>query len=216
MSVRTAVIQAIAASALMLMSSTATRAEGPGFCFIDLLQNTIDNHSPGAISAVFGPAAGKVVIKVTLNKAVTGYSRARFHVHYATSPSGITVNIGDSATNDGGGGDAGTQSNDAEMQMSSDTLSVYGKDATPVAVKNILTVKNAVTAGQTIAFEVRNNAFGWDGHTLVSDNLYALGSQIDTEGPVNFDVYAAFNRVISLSSPRVGTGVGWVMIQLLP
>jgi hypothetical protein len=66
---------------------------------------------------------------------------------------------------------------------------------------------------------VSNNFLGWSSFigsgTLSSIHLFALNGQADFEGPVNHDIYAAFNRVISDTS-RVGTGVGSVTIDLLP
>ena len=108
-----------------------------------------------------------------------------------------------------------TQSNDAEMQILNTSLNVYGNDPTPVAVKNILNVNNVVGAGSRILLDVRNNFLGFGSGDLRSVNLYALAGQPDTEGPVNYDVYAAFNRVIQ-NNARSGTGVTQVTITLYP
>jgi hypothetical protein len=190
------------------------QALSQGFCFIDLERNSIENQAPGAVSVVVPPLNHRAVVKLTLRASTSGFTRARIHVAYgatfvATSTN-WTVNIGDSATNNGGSGDAATQSNDAEAQILGDVLTVFGKDGT--FPPNILTVSNVVANGRTIVFEIRNNYFAWDGNELRSDRLYALAGQADTEGSVNYDVYAAFNRVISGS--RQGSGVRWVLIEL--
>ena len=42
--------------------------------------------------------------------------------------------------------------------------------------------------------------------------LYALAGQADREGPVNHDVFLAFNRVVS--SGRFGTGVSRITLRV--
>ena len=44
--------------------------------------------------------------------------------------------------------------------------------------------------------------------------LYALNGQPDTEGPVNYDIFASFNRVIA-GNYRSGSGVGEVKVCLI-
>jgi len=185
-----------------------------GFCFIDLANNTFDNQATGAISFVLGPSGGQAVVKINLNPAQSGFSRALVSVNYSSTPTNWTLNIGDSSTNDGFGGDAGTQSNDAEMQINGDTLSVYLKQAS--VTPNVLNMNKVVNTGQTITLEVKNNFLGWGAGNLNSENLYALAGQADSEGPVNWDVFAGFNHVVRTTSTRTGTGVGWALIQVLP
>lgn len=187
---------------------------------INLTNNTFLDTTGGAISFVNSPSGGRTVVRITLNPGTTGFSRARFTVIYTGNPTAWTVNIGDSSTNNGGGGDSGTQSNDAEIQVLDTTLTVLGRDATPPP-KNLIDVFNFVAGSQTVNFEVSNNFFSWSSPAtsdgLPSIYLYALNGQVDAEGGINYDIYAAFNRVISdPSALRVGSGVGFVTIDLLP
>ena len=46
-----------------------------------------------------------------------------------------------------------------------------------------------------------------------SPYLFALAGQPDSEGPVNYDIDAAFNKVIA-GDYRFGTGVGQVTVTL--
>jgi hypothetical protein len=185
---------------------------------INLTNNTFLNTTGGAASFVAAPSGGRTVVKITLNPGTTGFSRARFTITYTGPPNAWTVNIGDSATNNGGGGDAVTQSNDAEIQVLNTTLTVLGRDATPPP-KNLVDVTNFVANGQTVTFEVSNNFFSWSSPTaassLTSTFLFALNGQGDTEGPINYDIYAGFNRVIG-DTTRTGTGAGLITIDLLP
>jgi hypothetical protein len=67
-------------------------------------------------------------------------------------------------------------------------------------------------------FEVSNEKVVYDNHdgtasSLASPYLYALAGQPDSEGPVNCDVFAAFNRVID-GDYRSGSGVREVTLRL--
>ena len=73
-------------------------------------------------------------------------------------------------------------------------------------------------SGSSSAPEVVDCYLGWDGGQsgeLQSDHLYCLDGQPDSEGPVNYDVYAAFNRTIG-AAWRNGSGVTKVTVILLP
>ncbi|MEZ4581018.1 MAG: hypothetical protein R3A10_05105 [Caldilineaceae bacterium] len=66
-------------------------------------------------------------MRITLNPAA-GFTRARFEIRYDQAAVGYSVNIGDSISNDGDGGDARDQSNDAELQILDNTVSVFASD----------------------------------------------------------------------------------------
>jgi subtilisin family serine protease len=194
-----------------LAASLATRSNT---CTLDLVANTHNCYLVPAISFVVPLSGGKTVLKANLNAAQTGYNRAVFDTLYGGAPSGWTINIGDSATNNGFGGDGATQSNDSEMQIYGTTMSVYGSDPTPASVRNILNVYNAVSQGTTLSLDVQNQFLGWVKGDLRSNYIYALNGQADTEGPVNWDIFAGFNRSIFTSS-RVGTGATRATVTLL-
>jgi hypothetical protein len=165
----------------------------------------------------------ETVFRINLNGSP--YNQATFQVHYTAQPTGsVNVNIGDSSTDDSGGGDAGTQSNDAELFIGrqqtdfNTTLSIAGRDGTPNPPGVLMQLPNFVGDGVTATFSVRNNFLAWDNHrdsfgSLTSPYLYALAGQPDTEGPVNYDIYAAFNRVVA-GPYRLGTGIGDVTVTL--
>ena len=154
------------------------------------------------------------------------YHFAEFRISYDAAPAGLSVNIGDSATNNGGGGDAGTQSNDAELQIGSllsnpaatwPTLVLFGNDASPepghlqgevggfagTASDVFLTIGNRYVAW--------NNGLGLSG-SITSDHQFALDGQADSEGAVNYDFFAGFNR--SVDGGRFGHGVAQVTVCL--
>lgn len=168
----------------------------------------------------------ETVLKINLNPA-NQYKTAIFDVEYDANPWGMSVNIGDSATNNGHSGDGTTQSNDAEMQIGVnpyadidpvqyDDMSVYGKDGSPQGP--LATLPNIVGLGRRISLTVSNEYLGWDNHNGISGHLnspylFALNGQPDTEGPVNYDIYAAFNRSID-GIYRPGSGVSKVTISV--
>ena len=157
---------------------------------------------------------------------------AEFQTTYDGEPLGITVNIGDSRTNNGFAGDGATQSNDAEMQIGTrldlpqdtiffEDLSIWGKDDTD---RNIFpggllqTVPDIVSQGSKLNLTVKDEFLAWNNNEGISGNLnspllYALNGQADTEGSVNYDIFAAFNRTVA-SRSRIGLGVGEVTICL--
>ena len=57
-----------------------------------------------------------------------------------------------------------------------------------------------------------NNNNGVSG-SLTSPYLFALNGQADNDGPINYDVFAAFNRVVD-GNYRNGEGLSAVTIRL--
>jgi hypothetical protein len=189
----------------------------PPTCKVNLVTNTHTCGDQEAIQFVAAPAGGRTVMKVNLDPNDSGFRKAIFDVGYGSNPAGWTVNIGDSATNDGFAGDYITQSNDAELEVQGGLFSIYGKDGTP---SQPLFRTSGFEDDFTFAtFEISDQKVVYDNHdgiagSLTSPYLYALNGQPDTEGPVNYDIFAAFNRVIN-GDYRSGTGVKEVTIKLL-
>lgn len=221
---------------IALLVSIADAGATPAFYSIDL-RNTVQVPLPASlipfVSYVVSPVDSnsdswyETVLKVNLrNPAFSDpYQYAEFRVIYDGVPYGLTVNIGDSSTNDGGSGDAATQSNDAELQIGAlltdppefPTLRVFGNDNAPPADKVLVTVPGFADVGRDIILTISNQVVSWDNRVdardyAVSPYLYALDGQPDSEGPVNYDVFVAFNRVVS--GPRMGAGVGNVEMCL--
>ena len=222
---------AYAIVALVVTTMLASQAHAGSLTFsVNLLTGSGDSPLPPYITYEVPPqdANGdgwfETVLKINLSGSP--YDQATFQVQYAALPTGsVNVDIGDSRTNDSGGGDAGTQSNDAEIHVGREEtqfnkdLYVFGKDGTPTPGGLLAQAPNFVVSGTTTAtFTVRNEFVSWDDHQGVSGSLsspypFALAGQPDSEGPVNYDIYAAFNRIIA-GPYRFGTGVGSVTVTL--
>lgn len=187
--------------------------------FIELLSPPTDANSDGWLEAL---------VKLTLGSPSLNQSfeAAKITIYYEDTPTGLTLNIGDSITNNGGGGDAGTQSNDAEIQIGGlepnsemfDDLLVFGRDGIDInrGTQKIAQIDNIVRSGESISFTISNERIQYENKyfplegDIVSPWLYALAGQPDSEGPTNFEIFASFNRVIA--GGRWGTGVGKVEI----
>jgi hypothetical protein len=197
----------------LLSSTPALAAVAAVQCTVNLVNNTTTCGGVPGVSFVAPPASGQTVMNIDLST----YQSARFDVTYNAPPTNWTVDIADSSTDNGWGGDAGTQSNDAETQVLNQDMSVYGSDACHGQL--LQNVPGFAQSGGTITFVVSNNRLDYlnasGSGTLTSSCLYALAGQPDTEGPVNYNIFAAFNRVVATSS-RSGTGVSSVLLTLTP
>ncbi|HSU84894.1 MAG TPA: hypothetical protein VLR69_20950, partial [Thermoanaerobaculia bacterium] len=218
---RLSVLVSLLISAVLLGTGMGSVAEAsqnpPTSCTIDLVNNTHTCGGIGALRFVLSPSGGRTVLALTLDPLTSGFVQARFDVTYNAEPSGWTVNIGDSATDDGGGGDAATQSNDAELQVFGRQFTLLGNDDS-VPSKTLQFIDGFAANGKTVSFTVSNDRVDWitaagAAGTVTSPFLFALDGQVDREGPVNYDIYAAFNRVIG-DAGRSGSGVSQVVITL--
>ncbi len=163
----------------------------------------------------------QTVLKINLNDPNLNnpYDKVEFEITYDQAPSGeFNVNIGDSATNNAWAGDGATQSNDAELQIGANgAIVVFGNDYSRRSSK--LGVNRFVQGPSIVKLTVANEFLGWDNHhgivgSLNSPFLYALDGQADDEGSVNYDIFAAFNRVIA-GNYRLGSGVSEVKVTLI-
>lgn len=204
------VLTAGALASPMAQARTAVQAL-PTVCTINVITGTNGLNCPGSGVTILAESNGQLLLKLTVPAGSTAHITAT----YNQVPTGFTVNIGDSATNDGGGGDSGTQSNDAEMQVLGQAMSVFGHDGT--ATYPVLTVPStALASNSTATFDISDRTLCWSFGTYTcatSDSLYALNGQPDSQGPVNYDIYAAFNRVIA-GTYRTGTGVSSITVLI--
>jgi hypothetical protein len=150
------------------------------------------------------------------------YKRAQFDIQFQDEAlEGSCLNIGDSPTNDGWGGDAGQFSHNAEMQIigPSGGFLLYGSDemnkaadASKKAQKSVL-IKGEpalVLPKDNLKIEIANDMVGWVNsrtnkpEKIESPYLFALNGQADAKhGGANDNlVFAAFNRVIANPQSR--------------
>lgn len=123
---------------------------------------------------------------------------------------GHMFNFGDSSTNNGYAGDAGTQSNDAELHGTFPSPTLWSHDK--CATSSLSTFTNLLASGTTTVTAWISNEYlriqtdnGFQ-QRICHECLWSLNGQTDTEGPKNEDVYLAFNRVVA-NSARYGVGI---------
>lgn len=196
---------------------TATPAVPPQEILIDLRNNAYHADQGLPVEVLEANVKGEMLLKLTLDGSP--YSMARIHLTYGDTPRGWTFNLGDSRTNNGHGGDGGTQSRDAEVQIHNQNLGIFGNDFMEGRDHKLRVVKDIIGAeGNEVSIQVSNedvqyaSAATTDG--LNSPYLFALAGQQEREGQVNHDLYVAFNRVVS-GRGRRGSGLTDVRIELL-
>lgn len=186
----------------------------------------------------------ETVLRIPLDPA-RDCSCARFKIDFDAPGVGFHVNIGDSPTNNGYGGDAGTTHDSAETQILARRLSVFS--SVPALAKGptnlldrLLDLDLPPLTGRTMNIEVCDQSLAvelspgrgetkplhWKLQTLNAGLLYALAPRHAVEGtpaaPLeDHAIYAAFNRVIHVldgppSNNRAGSAVRRVEIMLSP
>lgn len=207
----------LAAVLLCLAAAPPAQAQLPAcqpyICYVDL------GPSPSFIcpnSAVYPPAGRRsdpivttadnpgcdvsfwkaAVVQVDVPPECSGVT---VWVEYAGTPEGWTVNIGDSDTNNGFGGDGGSlpSGQNAEVQILNQVLSAYSAADDPTGVDTIASHQLALRDG-AVKFVVKDQFVSWgQPYSALStpqlDQLFFL----PTDGTGNRTIYVGLNRVIS-------------------
>lgn len=178
-------------------------------CAIDVLANS--NTCSGAISASLMGSRGTAVIDMT------GATELELRA-MVCDPTEWVLHLGDSPTNDGSGGDIGSTSNDAEMQLFFGTnYQVWGNDYVP-GTKTLTNVLDAVaTTGCSSLVVIARDQYVElvQPVTDVVSSQYALriNPPVDTEGTPDALWYLGMNRTIG-NMLRNGTGLQNVSLCL--
>lgn len=186
-----------------------------------VMSKGISTSYPSQYVSVQEPSSGEYV--VTINTRPSGYTHYRsvmFSIYNNGSPSGWSINIGDSSTNNGWAGDAGTQSRDAEIQVYNNALSVYENQHGGSGSIHSQSGHLPNYDSKNVRYKIEDRKFSyWKNFNtssttrVVSKDLFALDNQNDTEGPENYTIYAGFNRTVG-SSYRSGSGITTVYVYL--
>jgi len=161
--------------------------------------------------------------EAVLSLDLEGYAGIAIEAEYGdVVPAGMTLDLGDSRTNNGFAGDSGTQSNDAESQVYGRNLTVWGNDYTQ-GERKLTSFERVIEAGGTLQLEAGDGFLRWRsdfGGEIRQDEirsafLYALAGQADREGPVDHQLYLGLNRDISSGSRR-GVGLARVTLRFSP
>ncbi len=198
---------------------------------IDLIRHTHSCTGIPSIRFIQEPADHQALIALDLDPARTAAAYVRLDVEYGETPRRWTVNIGDSPTCNGWGSDAGSQFHNMEFNVYDAGMQIYGSAYTPppelegsVAFDEYMSSRLLrrlpfAAQGRTLTWVLGNHYLAWDNHAgdngeLHGPQLFALNGQPDRLGPVNYTLYAAFNRAID-GPYRDGSGAARVWISLL-
>jgi hypothetical protein len=216
-----------------------TRAPAvPAGCLTEPWSNYLSFDQPGKLTNADGDRFWESVVTINLDPA-RGCGCAVFALDYDDHTEGFTVNIGDSPTNDGWGGDAGTTVKSAELQVFRTDLQVYS-DAAGTKVDMMLSLRLPDLTGRALTLKVCDEALSFEldkgprpteplwgkMNSGTFQHLFSLGTRSrtrdsETLGPPDYRIYAAFNRVIHVRdgaaiAGRVGQGLRRASIYLTP
>jgi hypothetical protein len=207
---------------LCLTAGAAHAACPTGVYYIDLksgLAGTIGGatqvslQSPVVASPTTACGGGwkEAVLKVDL----AGCTSARLVAQYEGLPHDWTLNIGDSPTNDGFGGDAGTTDNDAELWINQETMAIA--TSSPAAtIDNPIYRQDLGLTDSGLEFVVKNQFISWgQGYSFLqtpsTKHLFAFP---DTAVPAQGSLfYVGLNRVVGTNARR-GCGLRRMLVVL--
>jgi hypothetical protein len=145
-----------------------------------------------------------------------GHQRLLVTAQFDSPSKEWSLNLGDSISNNGWGGDGSTNHHDAEVQILDGRFEIYASDAVgsqppyDEGKRFLRSWPEVATGPGTVQFEVADGEvalYAKDGQieAFRHDALFALKGQPDSEAGVNYDLYLGVNRVVSQG--RTGTGI---------
>lgn len=211
--------------AVAFLAVPAAQAQPPctrHLAYIDLVTGgTVDTTGPGGaleilpLNKVTGTTCTArsdwftAVVRVDLPQ---NCKRAVVWLDYDGTAEGWSLNIGDSDTNNGFGGDAGTAGGqNAEVEVLDQEINVYNASNNPVDVDQIVKQGIAIRDG-ALRFTVQDQQLTWGQpyNVISSPDLQQLFSLPQNPGAAEDRViYVGLNRVVApLGGPASRTGCG--------
>jgi hypothetical protein len=159
----------------------------------------------------------EMVVQINVPKECTG---AVVEAEYEGTPVEWTLNIGDSPTNNGYAGDAGTTVHNAELWVLDDNLWLANAGGAPSLIDNPMTFSHVALTDGSMKFLVKDQFVSWGQpyqyHQSPNNKLlFAIPDTTVTDADRN-SIYAGFNRVISGApgNGREGCGLRTAVIRL--
>lgn len=195
-----------------------------------IISKTVYNDGMNDHIKVNETSAGKYVVSIDLRPAgKTKYTSAMFSIYNQGGYSGYMLNIADSSTCNGGGGDGRTQTHDSEVDIQNNVMRIYQSDLGNGAKVQLpsdgdsdaYARYNFFYNGERKRMRIDNNRVSWwagygmeeTAETVLHRNIFALDGQDDPEGPENYKIYAGINRTVG-ASYRSGTGITTVYVYV--
>lgn len=185
-------------------------------CVLDPANERSNCSSPVSVLAYEKPRTA-VVIELPSRRSLL---RLRFEV---CDPKGMWLHVSDSPSGNGGGGDATQFSNDAELELVSSGLWLFGNDYGRSVDKVVPILASRADFVASTGCSVRTLVLG-DGSLRSAEpaidvrSPYALrlDPPNDHEGQPDRRWYLGLNRSVGSAAPgRVGSGLGWVELCVL-
>lgn len=212
-------------------AEAGTVGTGTYTCVINISPvSSHDCHDGTGIVTLTTNSGNARVARIDLNQAFAWQS-VNVLVNVC-NPTGWTVNVGDSPSNNGGGGDGATTRHDAEAELNGSTLNVFYSDIGGTGLHSQLTGAVATSGCSSQQWTVIQDGLSYDddGNTADAPRATASGSlaagthlfdfppynEADSEDSSSLDadkLYLGLNRTIG-SSIRTGTGVNRACIFL--
>ncbi len=227
------VLIALLALSFFVVATPATAQCAPFLCYIDLenggficpnssVYSVLQVHP--TVNTPYNPTCNTaffkaVVVKVEVPPECLSVST---WVEYNGQPEGFSLDIGDSPTNDGFGGDAGGApvGQNAELQVLDNQVRVYNSASSPAEIEELSSATLALNDG-SLKVVVKNQfvSFGQPYQSFSTPDLkrlfYLPGSPA---APDNRTLYVGINRVIApidgQDLSRNGCGARRVLISL--
>lgn len=199
-----------------------------------IVSKGVYDQNPSGYVTINETSTGKYVATIDLRPAgKTAYTSVLFSIYNDSGTnSGYAINISDSPTCNGWGGDAGTQTNDSELQVQDNKMMIFQSDLggrtsielPPDSDSEANAVHNFIPAGGTARrIEIGNNRVSWwlgsSGQaeatkiSVAHSHIFALDGQNDPEGPENYKIHLGVNRTV-YSASRSGSGITRVYIYV--
>lgn len=204
----------VLAAVLLCLAAVPARAQTcqPFICYVDLGPNPsficpnstvyppAGRRSDPIVITAFNPGCDvnfwkAAVVQVNVPPECSGVT---VWVEYAGLPAGFTVNIGDSETNDGFAGDAGSLpiGQNAELQILHEDLTVYSNATAPPV--DTLAVQHLALQDGALKFVVKDQSVSWGNpYSILSTPSLKKLFYLPTDGSGNRTVYVGLNRTIS-------------------
>lgn len=217
--------KALLATALGLWVSAAAHAQckSPMF-YADLKQGNVINGDPTYFQVISPLTPSSVaacsgwhemVLQLNIPRGCTAVT---LDASYEGTPVAWTLNIGDSPTNDGFSGDAGTTPHNAELWVRDETITVSNAGSNPGVIDVPLVHDHLSLHDSGLKFLVKDQYVSWGQpyqsvQSPINKFLFALPDTTLRENQNT--IYAGLNRVISGApwNGRTGCGLRAVTIR---
>lgn len=205
--------------AFSLLGSAVAQAQcSKELFYADFKSSVVINTDPSLFevlspmtSSTLPACAGwlEMVVKINIPKDCTA---AIIDTDYEGTPQAWTLNIGDSPTNNGFAGDAGTTVHNAELWILEQTLALANAGGSPGVIDNPLYFGHVSLTDSALKFLIKDQYVSWGQpfqslRSPTNNLLFAIPDKTVDEKDMN-SIYAGFNRVI-YNGPAIGrTGCG--------